>query len=245
LRGKILVEYDSKIHAINEGDMIFCDSRKLGTVEIMEDSEYIYALKRRDRDVAKRNNAEPPTSGREPVGQIIREDRKAMGLSIKNLAKEIGIGAATLQRIEKGLASPSLDLLTKISKRINRPIASFFRRNGQDFEYRKSEELELVETEELSFKVVSPYGLLHPDIVIWHYIAKAGTNFEAGAEEGFDWVYVLKGRIVVKYDDKLHAINSGDMVYCDGRKPHLVKILEESEYIYGYKRLMNHNSDNN
>ena len=236
LRGKMVLEHNDRIYGLNKGDTALCNQRKPYSVNFLEDSEYILAVKREKKNDVRRK-AKKTVKGPNRIGDIIRAERQARGLTIAKLAKEIGIGAATLHRIETGSSSPSLDMLLRVAKKVDRPITTFFRKADKDFDFRENDEIELIETKNFSFKVIAPYGLIHPKIVIWHVQAKVGTDFEAQQDQGYDWAYMLKGKLIVDYGNKVYALNSGDMFFCDGRKPHVVKTIGDSEYIYACKKL--------
>ncbi|GAB4035472.1 helix-turn-helix domain-containing protein [Spirosoma jeollabukense] len=51
----------------------------------------------------------------ERVGQLIRETRKAKGLTQKELGKKIGVAEATLSRFENGNQNLTLETLHRLS----------------------------------------------------------------------------------------------------------------------------------
>jgi transcriptional regulator with XRE-family HTH domain len=231
----MILEYDDRIYGINKGDTAFCNQRKPYSIRFLDDSEYIFAIRKEKKRGAKKQ-AKKTVEGNGSVGEIIRADRQARGLSVAELAKRIGIGAATLHRIETGSSSPSLDLLLRVAKKVDRPIVSFFRKADSGFDFRENDEIELIETKNFSFKVIAPYGLIHPKVVIWHVRAKAGADYDAQQEQGYDWAYMLQGKLTVDYGSKIYALNDGDVFFCDGRKPHIVHTVDDSEYIYACKK---------
>ena len=48
------------------------------------------------------------------IGQIIKQRRKTLSVTQKELAELAGIGINTLTKIERGEANPSLDVLQKV-----------------------------------------------------------------------------------------------------------------------------------
>src|SRR5918992_1308112 len=50
------------------------------------------------------------------VGKFIREQRGAVGMSLRNLAKAAGVSNPYLSQIERGLRRPSADILNAIAK---------------------------------------------------------------------------------------------------------------------------------
>lgn len=238
LKGKLVAEYDKKIYAINEGDMFYCNGNKQQSVRALTDSEFLYAVTREKAAKGDGNfrKAEGTASVATNIREIIRADRKAMGLSLEQLAKKLGIGVATLHRIEMGTTSPSLDLLLKIALEIHRPLSTLLQDGERDIDHRKSEEIELIETEkDYTIKVISPYGLLDPELIICHVRAQPGI-FHPQREEGYEWVYLLKGNMIVQYAERLYALNEGDVFFCNAKKPHEVRNLSDCELIYAYRK---------
>ena len=67
------------------------------------------------------------------VGEKIRLERKVQGLTIKNFAKLIGASTTTVQRIETGAKSPSIDILAEISAVFRKPIDDFIQEEKKSF----------------------------------------------------------------------------------------------------------------
>jgi len=62
-------------------------------------------------------------SGRESIGNRLRELRKAAGMTQDGLAAAAGIGRVTLVRIEGGEQSPRFETLAALSAALGRPLA--------------------------------------------------------------------------------------------------------------------------
>ncbi len=68
-----------------------------------------------------------PTSDRaEAVGAIIRRRRQALGLTLRGFARQCEISPAHLSKIERGLASPSMAMLTRIVQELDLHGADLF-----------------------------------------------------------------------------------------------------------------------
>ena len=62
----------------------------------------------------------------EAVGAIIRGRRQALGLTLRAFARQCDISPAHLSKIERGLASPSLTMLTRIVQELDLHGADLF-----------------------------------------------------------------------------------------------------------------------
>ena len=60
------------------------------------------------------------------LGERLRQRRKELGLSLRELADRVGLTASFLSQIERDLTSPSLESLRKISDALEVPIFHFF-----------------------------------------------------------------------------------------------------------------------
>lgn len=60
------------------------------------------------------------------IGRRLRELRAARGLSLRQLAKEIGASPSLLSQVENGKVTPSVDTLYVLARALGVPVASFF-----------------------------------------------------------------------------------------------------------------------
>jgi len=65
-------------------------------------------------------------SGKEKLGERIKEFRKARGLSQEQLAESVGIEHKHVSRLEVGKSYPTIDRLEKIAEALNVPMGRFF-----------------------------------------------------------------------------------------------------------------------
>ncbi len=63
---------------------------------------------------------------KERLGSKIQKLRKGIDLSQEELASKLGISRTHMGHIEQGIKSPSLKLLSKISKELKTDIADLF-----------------------------------------------------------------------------------------------------------------------
>ena len=75
-------------------------------------------------------NSELPrsTASRVQPGQVIRDVRLQRGLSLRELARRIGLNPSHLSKIERGIANPSVGALWMVSDELGIPVANLFSR---------------------------------------------------------------------------------------------------------------------
>ncbi|TRO67719.1 helix-turn-helix domain-containing protein [Streptomyces sp. IB201691-2A2] len=66
-----------------------------------------------------------------PVGARIRQARTARGMSLRGLAREIGVSASLISQIETGKSQPSVSTLYAITTALSIPVESLFDVEGE------------------------------------------------------------------------------------------------------------------
>ncbi|MFH0813818.1 MAG: helix-turn-helix transcriptional regulator, partial [Pseudomonadota bacterium] len=61
------------------------------------------------------------------LGIKIRERRKKMELTLRELSSKLGISPSTLHKIEKGVLNPTVNLMVEICYELDAPIYSFIK----------------------------------------------------------------------------------------------------------------------
>lgn len=56
------------------------------------------------------------------IGELIRSERESKGISVRALAKEIGVSDSYLSKVERDVKVPSVDLVAKIGKILDMPM---------------------------------------------------------------------------------------------------------------------------
>ena len=64
------------------------------------------------------------------LGALIRSQRSAAGLSLRDLAERTSISNAYLSQVERGLHEPSLTVLRAVADALGLPLASLLERAG-------------------------------------------------------------------------------------------------------------------
>ena len=165
------------------------------------------------------------------VGEKIRQERRIQGLTIKNFAKLVGASTTTIQRIETGAKSPTIDILAEISAVFRKPIDDFIQEEKNSFYKIDAKHQKEIHKKDSDIKVVFPFGLISRDIGVNYFKGKTGAYVEPLKIKGYDWVYILKGSCIFNHDGHSHKLKKGDAIYYDAQKPHSLKILATLESI--------------
>jgi transcriptional regulator with XRE-family HTH domain len=149
------------------------------------------------------------------VGPRLKRIRTRRGVSLSALAEATGISKSTLSRLETGQRRPSLELLLPIAQAHQVPLD------------------ELVGAPEVGDPRVRPKPRVrngrtvipltpHPGpLQAWKSIIPAEQNRpEPCTHEGYEWLYVLSGRLRLIVADHDMILGPGEAAEFDTRLPH-------------------------
>lgn len=91
------------------------------------------------------------------IGKRIQRARKAMGLSLRDLASQAGISHAMIKKYEDDKTMPSSDMLIKLSKALHTRTAYFFRQERfslNSIQYRKHADMPEKQLTEITAKIL-------------------------------------------------------------------------------------------
>ena len=157
----------------------------------------------------------------------IRTQRTRKGISLRSLAKELGISASQLSKIETGKSKLSVDLALKIAGLLEVPASVFLSKGppsagGRRTITRASQE-DLQTTPGMQFRPLCT-DLKDHEILYWITTITA-TSFEENGgwhqHPGQEFFHVLSGKI--KLLSQLYEtaeLNKGDSILFDSEQPH-------------------------
>ena len=169
------------------------------------------------------------------VGNRIREVRKKQGVSMKELARRVGVSYLTIQRIETGAVSPSVAVLSDIAYCLKYPITGFFDK-AMGMRLIRSADQPEIESSTLMLKLLVPKGAVSDKISVSLGKAGKGKFIDAHQNDGFEITYMLKGTCKMTYDGRVYEMAAGDIVLFDSERPHEIEALEAMEFINFYLR---------
>ncbi|MER7792246.1 XRE family transcriptional regulator [Streptomyces sp. NPDC097640] len=153
------------------------------------------------------------------VGPRLRALRLARGATLSQLSETTGISVSTLSRLESGQRKPTLELLLPLARAHQVPLDELvdapasgdprihprpFTRHGRVF---------VPLTRHLgglqAYKMILPAGQ-----------TPEGTRLEQKVHEGYEWLYVLAGRLRLALGEHDLVLTAGEAAEFDTRVPH-------------------------
>ena len=154
----------------------------------------------------------------EAVGPRLRALRKQRGTTLERLAESTGISVSTLSRLESGGRKPTLELLLPLARAYHVPLDELVgapatgdprihpkpvRRNGATYIPLNSGNGGLV-----AIKQILPVPADQP------------RRLDPRTHEGYEWVYVLAGKVRLVLGEQDFVLTQGEAAEFDTRVPH-------------------------
>ncbi|HET9610691.1 MAG TPA: XRE family transcriptional regulator [Acidimicrobiales bacterium] len=151
------------------------------------------------------------------VGPRLRALRHEAGVTLAELAATTGISVSTLSRLESGARRPTLELLLPLAQAhqvpldelVGAPAVGDPRIDPEPFTHHGSTFVPLTRQAGgiKAFKQIMPVGV--------------GTGpLELQVHEGYEWLYVLSGRLRLVLADRELVLEPGEAAEFDTRVPH-------------------------
>ena len=143
------------------------------------------------------------------VGERLRERRRALGLTLKEAAREAGISTSYLSSIETGNSVPSLPILARVVGVLGLSLNEVLRNVGQT----------VLRTGRLEEGGPGVQAASHEDLLleVRFVVSRAGESgvcpVPTRGHEVF--VYVLEGALEVAVDGEAHELQAGDSLDVD------------------------------
>ncbi|THG32117.1 helix-turn-helix transcriptional regulator [Glaciibacter flavus] len=151
------------------------------------------------------------------VAGRLRALRQWRELTLADLSEQTGISVSTLSRLESGARKPALDLLMRLAgvyrvsldDLVGAPQIADPRIRPRPF-YRNG-------------RAIIPLTRDNPDVSAFKIVLPGhdpDAPVEQRAHEGYDWVYVLSGRVRLALGDEEIVLDAGEAAEFDTRLPH-------------------------
>jgi transcriptional regulator with XRE-family HTH domain len=151
------------------------------------------------------------------VAPRLRALRTRRGLTLADLAEQTGISVSTLSRLESGGRRPTLDLLIR--------LAAVYRASLDDLVGAPQIADPRIHPKTIyrNGRAMIPLTRSNPDVQAFKMVLPghpAGEPVEQRTHEGYDWIYVLSGRVRLALGDEEFVLEPGEAAEFDTRTPH-------------------------
>ena len=172
------------------------------------------------------------------LGERIRTLRRAMGLTLTQLADRIGVSIGTLSQTERGLGSPSVRILYDLGAVFEvspawliDPGSSHARRDDSPFIVRVDQRQLFVDADGLRKQLMSPRGVSQLNGFFVEMEPGAGSGDKPYTHAGEEIAFVTAGTVELEIDGKCHVLNEGDCFGFSSLLPHQFRNIGSSRAV--------------
>lgn len=148
------------------------------------------------------------------VGPRLRAARQAKGLTLDEVAGPAGMSVSTLSRLESGKRQASLELLVPLTRQLGIRLDDLVRPDSPDPRVRRPAIRRgglIVAPLAPENSPISTYRITYPP---------AGELPALRVHDGFEWLYVLSGRLRLRLGEQDLVLSRGEAAEFDTRTPH-------------------------
>ena len=151
----------------------------------------------------------------ELVGPRLRRVRDQRGLTLTDAASATGISKSTLSRLENGQRRPSLELLLPLAQTYRVPLDDLVGApEVGDPRIR-------LKPRRVNGRTIVPLAGQPGGIQAWKILVpKSQSTPQLRTHDGFEWIYVLSGRMRLILGEQDLVLGTGEAVEFDTQVPH-------------------------
>jgi len=148
------------------------------------------------------------------------------GLSLRKLAKEIGVSPSFISQVEQGKAQPSVHSLRSIAEILNVTSSYLIGESDAGVDTSLSMPVNKNRIDESVFKDISVKKLVPNNIennlepTLLTLVPGAGTVESISRERGEEFVLLLSGQLEITLNGKTYTMREGDNIYFNSSVKH-------------------------
>lgn len=151
------------------------------------------------------------------VGPRLRAARQSRGWTLDDVAARAGLSASTLSRLESGKRQASLELLVPVTRILGIRVDDLLPAETADPRVKRA-------VERRDGMVIAPLTLEHAPVKTYKITYAPAREVPAPrVHDGYEWLYVLSGRVLLVLDGTEHRIERGEAAEFDTRLPHSIR----------------------
>lgn len=150
----------------------------------------------------------------EQIGPRLRAARQRLGLTLDELSGLASISASTLSRLESGKRQANLELLLPLTRALRIGIDDLIPSAIADPRIRQATTVREGRT---TIRLSPPHSPVHTFKIRY---ARPPQPERMRVHDGYDWVYVLSGRLTLLLGDQSFVLEPGEAAEFDTRVPH-------------------------
>ena len=163
------------------------------------------------------------TSALIAIGLRIKEIRLARGMTLQTLSEASGLSPSMISLVERGRASPSIGSLVVIASSLGVMMSELVRAEPTPEEklvVRASETRPIETAQHVIRRVLREDRSRGLSVAVNEYAPNTGSADQPFTHDGFEYGYVLEGKLTVTVEETSYVLEKGDLISYSSRRPH-------------------------
>jgi transcriptional regulator with XRE-family HTH domain len=159
------------------------------------------------------------------IGERIRKARLARSMTLQDLADSSGISPSMLSLVERGRASPSIGSLIVIADALSVAMSDLIVTETtakEDVVVRPADQRVIETAHHVIRRLLREDRARGISIAINEYDPDTGSAPTALSHAGYEFGFVLEGKLTVELDGVSHKIEKGDLISYSSRRRHRI-----------------------
>lgn len=158
------------------------------------------------------------------VGRRIKKIRESKFMTLKDVERKSKISATHISEVERGMTSPTINILVKIADALEKSPAYFVEKDELDdvsfisYEDRTTEDLGFKKGTFIRLTRSIPSGRISAKMITLE--PDGSKKFETHTHEADEAALVLEGEITFRLDGRDYTLKKGESIYITGSCEH-------------------------
>ncbi|KAB0567267.1 MULTISPECIES: helix-turn-helix domain-containing protein [Brucella/Ochrobactrum group] len=162
----------------------------------------------------------------QPLGKRLRSRRKALKLTLQEVADQAELSVGFISQIERGIAVPSLVSLVAVCRVLDVDVGTFFQKSQPQGPITRRDNRPLYGLGSLTGKDVTyerlsaafPGNILRSTLI--H--EPPGFRSEPTSHEGEEIYYIVRGSLTLELEGEITILNEGDTAHFPSSQTHVI-----------------------
>lgn len=159
-----------------------------------------------------------PDNDTQHIGARLKSWRQKRGHTLEELSAQTGISSSTISRLEAGKRAPNLELVIPLARALRLELDDLVPRTVPDPRVRRV----TTRVDRVSYEQLSP-SASPSQATRMTFPAPTGVLPEPRVHDGYEWLYVLSGRLRLILGEHDLVMGPGEAAEFDTRTPHLMR----------------------
>lgn len=162
------------------------------------------------------------------IGEKLQACRKEAGLTLNQLAQKAGVSPAAIHKIEKKEMIPSITILMKLTRALNKGVSYFTQENNGFFQFQ--ERVETVRRNHRKILTSSTGAKMEVlamcleggqmEACMFTFRPGSKSSLRAEVHKGEEFFLVMEGELSIVLENDLHLLKEGDSIHFISDTPH-------------------------